>query len=540
VTSDRRASPATIDAVVVGAGASGLYALHRLRALGLDVRVIEAADDVGGTWYWNRYPGARCDIESMTYSYSFSEELQQEWSWSERYAAQPEILRYLMHVADRFDLRRDIQFRTRVTAAAFDEAESRWLLTTDHGDVLAARFLIMATGCLSVPRYPDIPGRERFAGASYHTGLWPHERVDFSGLRVGIIGAGSSAVQALPQIAAEAAHVTVFQRTPPYSVPNWNRPLDPAEERERKARYAEYRRIERDSVGGNPWYGREQRAFEATPEERRRELESRYAVGGFYLHSAYADLLTDPDANEVAAEFVREKIRERVRDPELAELLCPRDYPFGVKRMCIDSDYYESYNRDNVRLVSVAGSPIEEITERGLRVGGEELAFDALVYATGFDAMTGALLGIDPRGRAGASLREAWAHGARTYLGLAVAGFPNLFAITGPGSPSVLSNMIVAIEQHVDWIAGCLAWMRERGWTSVEATVEAQDRWVEHVRALGDATLFPRAKSWYMGANVPGKPRVLLPYVGGVGRYRRECDEIVARGYEGFAFGSSP
>jgi cation diffusion facilitator CzcD-associated flavoprotein CzcO len=525
------------DAVVVGAGASGLYMLHRLRELGLAVRAVEAGDNVGGTWYWNRYPGARCDIESMTYSYSFSGELEQEWAWSERYAAQPEILRYLNHVADRFDLRRDIQLGTRVMSAIYDEEEDCWSITTDRADELSAAFLIMATGCLSVPMMPAIEGIERFAGEMYHTGLWPHEQVDFRGKRIGVLGTGSSAVQAIPVIAEDAAQVTVFQRTPPFSVPAWNGPLDPDAVRERKARYAEYRQLARQSPGGNPWFAREQSVFDETPERRQQEFETRYRVGGFFLHAAYSDLFEDAEANEIAADFVRGKIRQRVHDPEVAELLCPYDYPFGVKRMCIDTGYYEAYNRDNVRLVSVKDEPIGEITETGLMVGGEELPFDILVLATGFDAMTGALLNVDIRGRAGRALREKWASGARSYLGLTLAGFPNLFTVTGPGSPSVLSNMIVSIEQHVEWIADCISYMKERGLTSIEPTVEAEDAWVDHVSEIGEATLYPRANSWYMGANVPGKPRVLLPYVGGVGAYRKECEQIVEAGYGGLTFG---
>ena len=530
------------DAVVVGAGISGLYALHRLRELGLSVRAIEAGDDVGGTWYWNRYPGARCDIESMIYSYSWSDELEQDWTWSERYAAQPEILRYLEHVADRFDLRRDIQLGTRVTAAAFDEDEHRWSISTDAGEVLTAAFLVLATGCLSVPRLPDIEGVERFAGEAYHTGLWPHEPVDFAGKRVAVIGTGSSAVQVVPAVADEVAEVTVFQRTPAFSVPAWNGPLDAETVRERKERYSEYRRLARETGGGNPWHTRKQSVHDETPEQRKREFEARYALGGFNLHAAYHDLFTDAEANEMLSDFVRDKIRGRVRDPGLAELLCPYDYPLATKRMCVDTGYYEAFDRDNVHLVSVRETPIEEITEAGLRVGGEELAFDVIVFATGFDAMTGALLRIDLRGRGGSSLQEKWAAGPRTYLGLTLAGFPNLFTITGPGSPSVLSNMMVSIEQHVDFAADCIAYMEDKGYTSVEPTAEAEQGWVDHVRELGEASLYPRAKSarsWYMGANVPGKPQVLLPYVGGVGRYRRECQGVVERGYEGFAFGQA-
>jgi cyclohexanone monooxygenase len=511
--------------------------LYRLRELGLSAVAIEAGDDVGGTWYWNRYPGARCDIESMTYSFSWSPELEQEWTWSERYAAQPEILAYLRHVADRFDLRRDIRFGTRVTSVVLDEDEDRWLVETDRGEPVSAAFAIMATGCLSVPRLPDVPGVERFAGEAYHTGLWPYEPVDLAGKRVGVIGTGSSAVQVVPAIAGEAGEVLVFQRTPAFSVPAWNGPLAPEVVAERKARYAEYRRLARVTGGGNPWHTRDVSVHDETPEQRQREFEERYRVGGFYLHSAYSDLFTDAEANEMVSDFVRSKIRERVEDPEVAELMCPYDYPLATKRMCVDTGYYEAFNRPNVRLVDVRDAPIEEITETGLRTEREEFELDVLVFATGFDAMTGALLRTDIRGRSGLPLREKWANGPRTYLGLTIAGFPNLFTITGPGSPSVLSNMIVSIEQHVDWIADCLAFMEAHGLASVEPTLEAEDAWVEHVRELGEGTLYPRAtSSWYMGANVPGKPRVLLPYVGGVGAYRAECERIVAGGYEGYTF----
>ncbi len=534
---ERSAHGPEVDVVVVGAGISGMYLLYRLRELGFTAVAFEAGDDVGGTWYWNRYPGARCDIESMVYSYSFSEELEQEWTWSERYAAQPEILAYLDHVADRFDLRRDIRFSTRVVSAVFDEDADRWTVTTDHGEGVSSAFVIMATGCLSVPRMPDIPGVDRFRGEAYHTGLWPHHAVDFAGKRVGLIGTGSSAVQALPVIAREAAQVTIFQRTPPYSIPAWNHPLGEDEVRERKAHYPEFRQLARESAGANPWHGREVSVFDETPEQRRAELEARYRLGGFYLHSAYNDIFDVAEANEVVADFIRDKIRARVGVPDLAEQLCPRDYPIGTKRMCIDTGYYEAYRRDNVRFVNARETPIEEITETGLRAGGEDLAFDVLVYATGFDALTGAVLNVDIQGRSGLTVQEKWADGPRSYLGVALAGFPNLFTITGPGSPSVLSNVMVSIEQHVELVTDCIAYLRERGIATVEPTAEAEDRWVDHVRELGDATLYPRAQSWYMGSNVPGKPRVLLPYVGGAGAYRKECERIVEAGYEGFLLG---
>ncbi len=523
-----------LHAVIVGAGFAGLYMLHRLRQLGLSARVFEAGAGIGGTWYWNRYPGARCDVESMDYSYSFSDELQQEWKWSERYASQPEILTYINHVADRFDLRRDIQVGTRVTAAIFDEAGRRWTVTTDRGDRVSARFCIMATGCLSTAQVPKFRGRESFRGATYHTGRWPHEGVDFSGQRVGVIGTGSSAIQSIPIIAAEAAHLFVFQRTPNFSVPARNAPLDPDFERQVKASYADFRRQARESRVGFVVDRSEASALAVTQEERRREYEKRWGRGGLGFTATYVDLLLDKDANDTAAEFCREKIRAAVHDPEIAEILLPKDYPVGTKRMCVDTGYYETFNRDNVTLVDIRRAPIEAITPDGLRTREAAYALDSLVFATGFDAMTGALLGIDIRGRGGRTLSDAWAEGPRTYLGLTVAGFPNLFAITGPGSPSVLSNMIVSIEQHVDWIADCIDRMRAQHHATIEATAAAQEAWVAHVNEIGHATLYPRANSWYMGANIPGKPRVFMPYIGGVGAYRQICDGVAAKGYEGF------
>jgi cyclohexanone monooxygenase len=523
-----------LDAVIVGAGFAGLYMLHRLRGLGLSARVFEAGRGVGGTWYWNRYPGARCDVESMDYSYSFSDELQQEWKWTERYAAQPEILTYINHVADRFDLRRDIQLETRVTAAVFDEGTSRWSVQTDRGDRVAARFCIMATGCLSTAQVPRFEGLETFQGAWYHTGHWPHQGVDFTGQRVGVIGTGSSAIQSIPIIARQAEHLFVFQRTPNFSVPARNAPLDPDYERRVKSSYPDYRRQARESRIGFVVERREQSALAVQPEERHREYEARWSRGGLGFTSIFEDLLTDKDANDTAAEFFRAKIRAIVRDPAVADALAPRDYPIGTKRLCVDTGYYDTFNRDNVTLIDIRKAPIEAITPEGLRTRDQAYALDSIVFATGFDAMTGALLGIDIRGRSGQTLREAWAEGPRTYLGLAVAGFPNLFAITGPGSPSVLSNMIVSIEQHVDWIADCIAYLREHGRACIEATAEAQEAWVAHVNEVGNLTLYPRANSWYMGANVPGKPRIFMPYIGGVGAYRQKCDDVAAKGYEGF------
>jgi len=532
---NRMPSVTKLDAVIVGAGFAGLYMLHRLRGLGLSARVIEAAAGVGGTWYWNRYPGARCDVESLEYQYGFDDELPREWKWTERYASQPEILRYLNHFADRFELRPDIQFETRITAARFDESTQRWDIESEGGERLSATYCMMASGCLSAPRRPDFKGLDSFEGDWYHTGYWPHEGVDFTAKRVGIIGTGSSGIQAIPIIAAQASHLTVFQRTANFSVPAWNGPIDPDDERRMTAHYTDVRRVARASKAGLLRVDNEKSALEVSEDERLREFESRWRQGGFALGGAFADLTLNEAANDTAAEFVRAKIRATVKDPATAELLCPKGYPYGTKRPCVDTDYFETFNRDNVSLVDVKSSPIEEITATGLRTQDAEYAFDCLVFATGFDAMTGALLNIDIRGRAGRTLKDAWAGGPRTYLGLQVAGFPNLFTVTGPGSPSVLSNMVVSIEQHVDWITGCVAYLREHKLASIEPTVEAQDSWVDHVNDVANATLFPRANSWWIGANIPGKPRVFMPYPGGVGPYAQKCNEVVANGYEGFA-----
>ncbi len=523
------------DAVIVGAGFAGLYMLHRLRGLGLTVRVYEAAGDVGGTWYWNRYPGARCDIESVDYSYSFSDELQQEWRWSERYAAQPEILRYINHVADRFDLRRDIRFETRVTAAHFDETTNQWAVRTDRGDHVSATFCITAVGCLSTAQVPQYEGLSTFAGKWYHTGNWPHEGVDFTGQRVGVIGTGASGIQSIPVIAQQAAHLFVFQRTPNYTVPAHNASLDDATEQQVKANYAERRRGNRESHAGFVVPRNEQSALEALPDERQQAYEARWARGGFGFLSAFSDVGINREANDTAAAFIREKIHATVRDPAVAETLSPRDYPVGAKRLPLDTGYHDTYNRDNVTLVDVRQAPIEAITPTGLRTRGAEYVLDSIVFATGFDAMTGALLAMDIRGRGGRALGEKWAEGPRTYLGLMTADFPNLFIITGPGSPSVLSNMIVSIEQHVDWIADCIAYLHAHEYASIEAIADAEDAWVAHANAVAEMTLYPSANSWYIGANIPGKARVFMPYVGGVGVYRRKCDEVAAAGYEGFA-----
>jgi cyclohexanone monooxygenase len=527
-------APSVVDVVIVGAGFAGMYMLHRLRGLGVSARVFEAGSGVGGTWYWNRYPGARCDVESMQYSYSFSPELEREWQWSELFASQPEILRYANHVADRFDLRRDIQFDTRVTEARFDRATHRWDVGTDRGDRVSARHCVMATGCLSTARMPDFAGMERFTGKTYHTGHWPHEGVDFTGQRVGVIGTGSSAIQAVPVIAQRAAQLTVFQRTPNFSIPSRNGPMSEAYAQTWKADYPALRekaRHTRTGILNNP---NNVSALEVSDEERRRIYEERWAAGGTNFMAAFNDLIISQQANNTAANFVRDRIRETVRNQAVAELLAPNNHPIGTKRICVDTDYYGTYNRDNVTLVDVRATPITEIIANGVRAGDVEYAFDSIVFATGFDAMTGALLKIDIVAD-GQALRDKWEAGPRTYLGLMTAGFPNMFMITGPGSPSVLSNMMVSIEQHVDWIADCVAHLRSHGLDCIEATRGAEDAWVAHGNEVANGTLYPLANSWYMGVNIPGKPQVFMPYIGGVGSYRQICDEIAAEGYRGFA-----
>ncbi|MBO1075848.1 flavin-containing monooxygenase [Roseomonas marmotae] len=524
------------DAIVIGAGFSGLYQLYSLRdKLGMRVQVLEAGSGVGGTWYWNRYPGARCDSESYYYSFSFSEELQQEWEWSERYPDHSEIRRYLNHVADRFDLRRNIRFDTRVASARYDDEANLWRVTTEAGESLSARFLITGVGCLSAANIPKIPGLESFQGQWYHTGRWPHEDVDFAGKRVGLIGTGSTGIQATPVIAAQAAHLTVFQRTANYSIPARNSPMSPEQLREIKANYAAIREKARSSPNGHPFDVFQKSALEMTPEERLARYEQAWETGGLRFRAVFKDLLIDRDANETASEFIRAKIRGIVKDPVVAEMLTPKDHPFATKRPPIDTDYFETFNRDNVKLVDIKATPIAEITPRGIRTRDAEHELDIIVFATGFDAMTGPLLSIDISGRDGIALKDAWAAGPRSYLGLQVADFPNLFTITGPGSPSVLTNMPVAIEQHVDWITRCIQHMRQNGLSRIEAQPEAAEKWVAHVNDAANATLLPQANSsWYLGANVPGKPRVFMPYAGGMANYARVCEEVAAKDYEGF------
>jgi cyclohexanone monooxygenase len=524
---------AAFDAVVVGAGFAGMYMLHRLRGLGFTVRVYEAGGGVGGTWYWNRYPGARCDVESMQYSFSFSEDLDQQWDWSEKYAPQPEILAYANHVADRFDLRQHILFNTRVTAASFDETSKCWRIETDRGDTVTAKFCIMAIGCLSATNHPAFRGREDFRGPIYHTGEWPHEGVDFTGLRVGIIGTGSSAIQSIPIIAQQASSLTVFQRTATYSVPAWNEKLTAAYRKAIKADYPALRAKARARPTGFYFPFNMKPALEATPEERERQYEEAWKRGGLPFLGAYGDLLFDKAANDTIADFARRRIRSIVKDPATAELLCP-DNVFGCKRLCVDTGYFETYNLPHVKLVDVSNTPIERFTARGIEVNGIEYPLDAIVCATGFAAMTGSFEKIRITGRDGLTLAEKWRAGPRAYLGVASAGFPNLFTITGPGSPSVLASMIQAIEQHVDWMADCMAYMRDIGAASVEPIEKYEDEWIEHVNEISKVSLRSTCSSWYVGANIPGRPRVFMPYIGGFPIYVQKCNEVMTNGFEGF------
>ena len=522
------------DAIVIGAGFAGMYMLHRLRQQGMDVRVFEAGSDVGGTWYWNRYPGARCDVESMEYSYQFDEDLQQEWQWTERYAPQPEILNYARHVADRFSLREDIQFNTRVESMVFDEGADCWLVTTGDGEQSRANFVVAATGCLSVPVTPQIPGQSSFRGEVFHTGSWPHDPVDFSGKRVGVIGTGSSGVQSIPLIAQQASALYVFQRTPNYSVPAHNGPIPQQLQSRIKARYGELR--EQNKQMGIGFGARHPRndgfVFDMPEQEREQQFERHWQLGGLLFLGAFGDLVTDQAANEEACQFVRDKIHEIVEDPDVAECLSPHSSIF-CKRLCADTNYFATFNRDNVHLVDVSASPVEEITATGLRTSAGEYALDCIVYATGFDAMTGALERMDIRGRGGRTLQDKWAEGPKTYLGLETAGFPNLFIITGPGSPSVLTNMLPSIEQNVNFVADCISYMRKRELRLIEACPEAETQWVQHVNEVADMTLYPGCNSWYLGANIPGKPRVFLPLLG-FPDYVARCDEVAANDYEGF------
>ncbi|WP_096200742.1 flavin-containing monooxygenase [Bacillus sp. FJAT-45350] len=535
-SNEQQNSIESVDAVVIGAGFSGLYMLYRLREAGLTTRVYEAAGGVGGVWYWNRYPGARCDSESLYYNYTFSEELYKEWSWTSRYPEQPEILRYLNFVADKFELRPDIQFNTRVSSAYYDEETNRWQVQTEQGETVSAKYFITGVGCISTANLPNIKGLDEFKGEWYHTGHWPHEKVDFTGKRVGVIGTGSSGIQSIPVIAKEAEQLTVFQRTPQFSVPAKNFLYDPEFIKNSKDNYSHIRRQFQESVAGLAAGYSERSVLDDTPEEREKVLQAAWDKGGWAILFAYNDLLMNEDGNKLVAEFIRSKIKEVVHDPETAEKLTPTHY-YGTKRAIIDTDYFETYNRENVSLVDVKKASIEEITPNGIRTSDEEYELDAIVFATGFDGMTGSLFKIDIRGRDGVSLKEKWENGesTRTYLGIATAGFPNMFMLTGPESPSVLGNMPAAIEQHVEWVMECINHLQENNVGTIEAAIEAEETWSNHCKELADQTLYTKTDSWYTGANIAGKARGFQIYVGGYGPYRQICDDIASKGYEGFS-----
>ncbi|MAI13397.1 MAG: cyclohexanone monooxygenase [Rhodospirillaceae bacterium] len=528
-----------VDVVVVGAGFSGLYLLYRLRKAGFSTRVFERGGDVGGTWYWNRYPGARCDVESLQYSYSFDEQLQQDWHWPEKFSAQPDILAYANHVADRFNLKKDIEFNIEVKASWFDENLKTWKITTNTGEEINAQYFIMATGCISTTQIPNIKGLSDYVGDTFHTGDWPHEEVDFSGQSIAVIGTGSSGIQSIPVLAKQAKKLTVFQRTPNYSIPSQNEPMTKKYERSWKDVYSERRKEMRYSAHGSLKDLNDVPALSVDKDQRQELYTKRWAIGGTGFLGSFNDLLTNADANYTAAEYVRQQIKRVVKDKETAEILCPRSYPIGTKRICIDTGYFETYNRENVKLVDISKKPIQRLVTDGIIVDDQLYLFDSIIFATGFDAMTGSIFNVDIKGRDGLALKEKWIAGPKTYLGLMSASFPNLFMITGPGSPSVKSNMIMSIEQHVDLVIETLLSMRRKGLSVVEPDLEAENKWVDHVQEVANKTLFPQANSWYMGANIPGKPRLFMPYIGGVGAYRKICEEIVANNYRGFKFEKS-
>jgi cyclohexanone monooxygenase len=531
-----------VDVVVVGAGMAGLYSLYLLREKGFTAVALEQGDGVGGTWFWNRYPGARCDVPSLEYSFGFSDELQQEWEWSEIFPPQDELEAYFNHVADRFDLRRDIRLKTRVTAATYDEPSGTWLTETDAGDAIRSRFVIMATGCLSVPTKPDVPGVETFQGEVVQTSLWPREGVELAGKRVALIGTGSSGVQSTPEIAKVAEHLYVFQRTPTYTWPSYNGPLDPEVQAETKRRYPELRKQQRETPGGVTaitgaiiMQGPEARKIlEATEEEREAVLDELE----WGASRAWSDIWVNEEANEIAKDMYRTMVHRTVHDPAVADRLTPKDFPIGCKRPVVDSHYFETFNRDNVTLVDLRAGGIDSIDATGVQTGQGHFDVDLIVFATGFDAMTGALVRIDIRGRDGVLLRDAWAEGPRTLLGLQTVGFPNLFTVNGPQSPSVLANMVVCVEHHVEWIGAALEYVRDHGYSTMEATLDAQDAWVDHSQSVSVGTMFTTesCNSWYVGANIPGKPRIFMPYVGGLTTYIEKAEAVADAGYEGFAF----
>lgn len=526
---------ARFDAVVVGAGFAGMYMLHVLRGLGLTAKVIEVASDVGGTWYWNRYPGARCDVQSIDYSYSFSDEIQQEWTWSERFSAQSEILDYARFVADKLDIRRDVQFDTRVEAAAFDQATREWLVSTDRGDRYRAKYLIMATGPLSHPKIPDIEGLRSFKGDIHYTSRWPKAPQDLKGKRVGVIGTGSTAIQAIPALAEMGAELFVFQRTPAYTLPAGNRPLDPEYVAEIKQRYSELRGLARTTAHGGTRPGTTRTTFSYPADERRKLFEEVWQKGGQELFAFFGDLMIDEEANAEIGQFVRDKISQIVEDPDVAEALKPYSYPLGARRLCLDTNYYATYNRPNVKLVDVAKDPIERITETGIKTGKAEYSLDVLVAAVGFDAISGAIMAVDIR-NGNRSLREKWLDGTAADLGILTAGFPNLLMVNGPGSPSVLGNVIATIEQHVEFLRDLIEFAERTGAEMVEADPEREKAWMDHVQEAAKGTLFMKANSWYLGSNIEGKPRMMMPYVGGLQNYRKLCQDVAEHNFERFVF----
>jgi len=526
----------SVDVVIVGAGFSGLYMLRRFLNQGISTRCFERGDGVGGTWYWNRYPGARCDVESMQYSYGFDDELQQDWNWPEKFSGHADIRAYADHVTNRFGLRPCIDFNTEVRAAHYDERQQLWTIESNSGEQVQAKHFVMAGGCISTAQIPKFDGLSDYQGKTYHTGRWPHEPVDFTGLRVAVIGTGSSAIQAIPEIAKQAAHLSVFQRQANFTIPSRNHPMTEEYASSWKNGYAQKRQQMRYLPNGVLRELNNKSALEVSDEERLATYEARWSAGGSGFLGSFNDIMTNQAANDTMAEFVRNKIRETVKDPVAAEILCPRTHPIGTKRLCVDSGYFETYNRDNVELVDISQTPIERLTNDGLRLADRDFEFDAIVFATGFDAMTGTLFNVDIRGRNGLELKKKWEAGPRTYLGLMSERFPNLFMITGPGSPSVKSNMITSIEQHVDFVADTIIHMRDQGLAVIEPELKAEDEWVDHVQVVAHKTLFPQANSWYMGANIPGKPRLFMPYIGGVGTYRKICEEVVDEGYKGFRF----
>lgn len=525
-----------LDAVVVGGGFSGVYALHKLREIGLSVRGFEAGRDVGGTWYWNTYPGARCDVESLEYSYGFSNKIQQEWNWSHRFSFQPDIQSYIAHVAEETGVRSLISFETRVISQAYDSDSQTWTVKTDKGEKIICRFCIMATGNLSVPLYPDIPGLDEYQGDKYHSGLWPKEKVDFTGKRVAVFGTGATGIQIIPEVAKQAAHLYVMQRSPNFTLPAGNRRLSEEEIEGFKKDYPEHRKRARQHVFGVAGVPEPTTSvLELTEEESRERFEELWANGGsINFQIAFTDLMRDEKANKRLADFVRAKIRETVKDRETAEKLCPYDHPIGAKRICIDTGYYETFNRENVDLISLRDNPVKRITPAGILTEQGEIEVDAIIFATGFDAITGAMTHIDITGRDGLKLADKWKERPSAYLGFAVANFPNMFVITGPGSPSVKSNMVLSIEQHVELAADTISYMQENGLGAIEAQVGAENDWVDYVSEVANKTLYVKADSWYTGANVPGKPRMFVPFVGGVNTYRLACEDVKKNGFRGF------